>query len=767
MAAKASAGNGNWGTPGTWSPSGVPAATDTVTITHTVTYDIDDDVNTIGAITINGGGTLQWAGGVGTKTLRCSSITVGSTTAGSLILKDGTFLRCLGALTVANITGNVFTATGTVPNSQTTLSADAAVGDGYLQLTSISGFGVGDWISVYDYTNMAYNDRTDEVFYIHAISGTNVYVRRMVGPEFTLTTQTSIGNNSFHISEDTRAWEAGMKFVIDTEVFEVSSIDIYNKIIYTTANATANHTIGIKGYEGGVEIAHASGDYVYKLAATIIEATSGNSYIDVSSAGGWSNGDTIAIGGAVYTSREAKIIDSISVGGGSGGSDRINFASNLSATHTVAGLVVKLNRDCIFHGNTSDSQTGCTGYISIPTGTNVRTVNIQNLETRYTGLTTNNVTLINAGNWAGGKNIILNVCCRLSIATYGYLGVQGAYNVLKNCVTYNIGRGIYLTGNATNEYVSGNISLAADYTNGGGFYLNGYSNDSVVYNFSEMAAGYGFLQYYSNYSILGAAYSGKPALEVKYIRINYCVSGVFFGYNFESGSGSINKIKLSNVSSKTAYLESLGKYPIMRNFYGDTSTSKPIVAANFGHPMFYTSTQHLCYAVGLLENYNLIKGNHILLYMRGYGEKDESIKKSPNYSWKFTSESSNINFMLGFFAVISGRKGAVINVGGWARQSGTVNGPYLEIRDDLNTALALDEATGADWEYLKVTYTCTDDRYLYIRLGGYFTTGANMWLDQPQIDPGGCIWEAGVMHNFWRLGNANATGTRLLGNRIR
>jgi hypothetical protein len=762
MAAKASAGNGNWGTAETWSPVGVPAATDTVTITHTVTYDIDDDVNTIGAITINGGGTLQWAGGVGTKTLRCSSITVGSTTAGSLILKDGTFLRCLGALTVANITNNVFTATGTVPNSQTTLSADAAIGDGYLQLTSVSGFGVGDWISVYDYTNMAYNDRTDEVFYIHAISGTNVYVRRMVGPEFTLTTQTSIGDNSFHITEDTRAWEAGMKFVIDTEVFEVSSIDIVNKIIYATANATANHTIGTKGYEGGVEISHASGDYVYKLAATIIGATSGNSYIDVSSAGGWSNGNTIAIGGAVYTSREAKVIDSISVGGGSGGSDRINFASNLSATHTAGGLVVKLNRDCVFHGNTSDSTTGSTGYITVATGTNVRTIKLENMEARYTGSGTSHVGIGIASTATSGTKTVLNCVHRHSLTSYGQSGITGGYVVFKNFVSYEVARAIGNTGNGVNNYMTGNIVIG-NVTSPYGFAIASYTNNLMEYNFVDSGRDLIYIQY-DTYGNFGTTYSGKRAWGINYFIGNY-VNGPYFGYSYTLG---LNKIKLLNNQARPYYIEgtAANATPILRNFYYDTLV--------YTSSAFYATFSNLCYHIlygkGILENYNLIKGNHRLIYSRGYGEMDEGIKKSSKYSWKFTSNYANDNAREGFFAIIYGKKNAVINIGGWTRYNSSYNGTrdFLRLTDDFNNTLASDSAIAAvdTWDYLKVTYTCTDDRMLYVTFGEDFSAG-NMWIDQPQIDVGGCVWEAGVFHNFWKLGNPNATGTRLLGNRIR
>ncbi|MBN2680874.1 MAG: T9SS type A sorting domain-containing protein [Bacteroidales bacterium] len=52
-----SAGNGNWTTPTTWTPMGVPVSFDEVTINHAVILDTDFIMNS-GALNINGGGSL-------------------------------------------------------------------------------------------------------------------------------------------------------------------------------------------------------------------------------------------------------------------------------------------------------------------------------------------------------------------------------------------------------------------------------------------------------------------------------------------------------------------------------------------------------------------------------------------------------------------------------------------------------------------------------------------------------------------------------------
>jgi hypothetical protein len=72
---KSSTGTGNWNTAGTWTPSGVPAAGDVVTILsgHTVTVNVN--TNNLASLTINSGGTLTVAG----NTVTATSIAVNGT----------------------------------------------------------------------------------------------------------------------------------------------------------------------------------------------------------------------------------------------------------------------------------------------------------------------------------------------------------------------------------------------------------------------------------------------------------------------------------------------------------------------------------------------------------------------------------------------------------------------------------------------------------------------------------------------------------------
>jgi len=123
MATINSAQNGNWNTASTWSPAQVPTTSDIVNISHTVTYDKDDDTNAIGNLTINTGGTLQWTGGVGRKALRIAGNI--NQTGGQVTMRDGSQIRMHEGFGwyINNNNGSNLDVKGSVPNFETTLSS--------------------------------------------------------------------------------------------------------------------------------------------------------------------------------------------------------------------------------------------------------------------------------------------------------------------------------------------------------------------------------------------------------------------------------------------------------------------------------------------------------------------------------------------------------------------------------------------------------------------------------------------------------------------
>jgi hypothetical protein len=673
---------GVWSSTSTWGGSAIPTAGDTVNIAHVVTYDINDDTNTITLININANGELKWLGGAGTLTLRFTNMVVNG---GTLTGRSGMFLRCLGSIQAANTANSKIDILGTSPNAYTTLSGQVAINSTTVPLTN-GVFKKGDYISIYDENDVAWDNQTNECFIVNGADTTDLFVKRFVTPKFTTVQETIINDHAFYIGDNettnmidqcasdfrsdyisywagenstlsyhgennlvpwtvsqgtytnntgtysdgtltaqtlnltsgagydmykryeniksgvsysidvwvklgtatnlcvaaangtnwtgaigkaftaadglnsstwtlithtftgfssnvthihfgdnvvsspinlsatqtagsvfikglrvystavstddnairlrnttagtgylrlaisTMRLTVGMKvrirfraksldltttptvlylinqinvkapaltttfqdyefvgnlnatafyigipnsivgnmtditdieiqelkdsnvgafcevskIIVNNDSYTISSVDIYNKIIYVNESIVSVYPIGTNGYETGTEKPHESGETVYKLHASIMSAASrGLNYVDVSNASDWAAGDEVAIGGQVYSYVEDKTISSISIAGGIGGVDRIYLTTNLLYDHSIDGLVSKLNRDCIFHGNTTNATANACGFIYTNSGAAAgRLFTFKNFEMRYYG---NNASTLYAG----------------------------------------------------------------------------------------------------------------------------------------------------------------------------------------------------------------------------------------------------------------------------------------------------------------------------------------------------------------------------------
>lgn len=769
MATINSVANGNWNAGGTWSGGIVPGAGDTVNITHTVTYDANDDTNAINTINVNTGGTLQWAGGVGTKALRISTLL--NQNGGRIIGRDGTQIRIHegGSWTVQNKAGSNLDMKGTEPNASTTLSADTTTGNGYIDVTDGTNFNGEDWISVYDYANIAYSDRTDEVFKIHAKSANRLFIRRMVGPNFTLSQTINIGSNAFYCTADVRAWTSGMKFIIDTEIFTVSSNDSVNNIIYTVENAIVQHLSGVSGYETGVELEHLSGDKVYKLAATLIaEASAGNNYIDVSSAGGWSNNDELAIGGCWYTYVENKIIQSISVGGGIGGSDRIIFTTNLTYNHYIEGLVVKLNRDCVFIGSATGVTASNNAYIYIIYGQNARTISVENMDMQYVGNTGSALYggFINRNYYGVTSDKILNCSIRHAYKS-GNNGMMcsysGYYHVYKNNVAFDSQNGIGTYSSSYYCYLTGNIIMKV---NSVSMVFRSYYTEEAGYNLLEGNAGWGlyFIDLLIGYP--DVKYNGlrNVARGWKYWYLNYCYSAILL-YNNHMDNLFLSKFLVrNNYYVRFTYLDAYqsGSYldKVMTDGSWETANSTDSASAYNRSDSYSFMSQ-----VVLLTNYNFIPGEFVLRYYYGWCKPDRSVKISSKFSFIFTPKSNSVSSFIGFFAVIKAEVGKTIRVRAMVRKSSSFNGtgPIIILRDlNFDSIIQSSISVGADaWEQISVEHTIVKDENIHVFLGGYGSIG-NFWIDLPQIDSDGCVLITKHFENFWQKKNLSSNTYGLL-----
>jgi hypothetical protein len=754
MAAYATSQAGLWSSSSTWGGAGVPSNTDTVTITHAVIYDVNDDTNTIASIALNTGGKLEWTGGTGTLALRFTNMTI---TGGKLIGKDGTFIRCLGYIQVANTAASDITMKGSVPNFQTVLDGNTTVGNGFISVIDSSGFGTGDYISVYNYNDISWDGQYDECFIVNSVSGNTVYLRRFVGPEFILTQTTSIGNNLFYTSSDVRPWVNGSKFVVDSEVFEVQSIDVFNKIIYTTSGATSEHVSGVKAYETGIEKTHLSGYTVYKLAASIITGTSGNDYIDVSNAGGWSVGDQIAFGGCTLANSEEKTIDSISLTGGTNGSSRIYLTTGLTNNHEEGGIAVKLNRDCVFYGNATNTVNTTSGYIYYIAGATARLATFENFEMRYYGGTATYTWGLTSRTYHANGTTLLNVSGRDAGAGCGRMGMYSYYyGGFHNNVFYNTGNGLAIDASISYSYLSGNICMKIP---GIVYILGNGINNAFEYNIAESCAGnYTFASTQSGLSTLASTYGGRPGSRFYYARTNYS-SSIF--YNAQTTIGNnIKNILIKNTITRIFYPETNSRGGMI---YSDVCIEGTVSTTSIEGTAYSGShTQKIFDQISIIDTYNFIPKNVLIKYCYGHLEMDENIKVNSNFSWKGTPKANDVNYIIGMFAFIVGKKGRTIKAGSYLRKNSSVNGVVkLEMYDDVNTLLASSIlSVNDDWQWKTMSYTLTRDTMVLVKVGGYGTAG-NFWISNPTLFTDGCLSQLDVLSNYWIIGDPESTGIRM------
>jgi hypothetical protein len=91
---------------------------------------------------------------------------------------------------MSNTASSALDAEGTTANAEEAITVQTEIGDGYLQVADASKFAEGDWISVFDDTNHAWNNRDDEGFIVQSIDSTaspeRIYFRRRISRQFTL-----------------------------------------------------------------------------------------------------------------------------------------------------------------------------------------------------------------------------------------------------------------------------------------------------------------------------------------------------------------------------------------------------------------------------------------------------------------------------------------------------------------------------------------------------------------------------------------------------
>ncbi len=324
MAALTSTQSGNWSSSSTWGGS-TPADGDSFTIAqgHKVTVNSDvrpgsagfDDIlvrgnlhfatngkmRINGRITVQGNGSTDYSksGGVSAQ-----DFTEGGSSSGALLSATGSniLLEFDGdnddqhGIWIRNVTYSSWKFIGDDSVTTTTISSEASVEDSYLTVVDEAGFGIGDWMAIYNAGQGDYRVRADEGCWVHDIDTANnrIYTKKFVGPKAIVSSA------------------SGTSLVVDhANIFRVGYIIIFgtgNNRNVKTITAISGNTItldssisgtvssGTEVYETGLDKKHLSGSTVRKNAAVLTSAAAVNdTTVTISDATDISVGDSINI----------------------------------------------------------------------------------------------------------------------------------------------------------------------------------------------------------------------------------------------------------------------------------------------------------------------------------------------------------------------------------------------------------------------------------------------------------------------------------------
>ena len=325
MAALTSTQSGNWATSSTWGGS-TPADGDTFTIAqgHKVTVNSDQRAGTgfgdilvrgclhfatNGKIRMNGRITVQGNGSTDyskTNGVSAQDFTEGGGSSGALLSATGNNITLefegtnsdQHGIWIENVTYSSWKFTGDDSVTTTTLSADADVEDYYLTVTDETGFGVGDWVAIYNAGQGDYRVRADEGCWVHDIDTSNnrIYTKKFVGPKAIV----SSASGTSLVVDWSSIFRVGYVIIFGTgSNRNVRTITAINNTTNTlTLNSSISGTIssGTEVYETGFDKKHLSGNTVRRNAAVLTSAAAVNdTTVTISNATDISVGDTINI----------------------------------------------------------------------------------------------------------------------------------------------------------------------------------------------------------------------------------------------------------------------------------------------------------------------------------------------------------------------------------------------------------------------------------------------------------------------------------------
>ena len=443
---------------------------------------------------------------------------------------------------------------GTNPNPQTTLTAAASGVVNNFAFADASNFRTGDWITVYMPERIGLSwayYRSDEGFWIHDVDSNDVYVRRFVGPEATIT---AASDNKIMV-DDASVFRAGYQIIFGTgnnrNVKTISVIGYGSNTITLDSNVTGS-VVGEKVYQTGVEKAHLSGDQVLRLAAvTTANAAVGANTITVNNTNGFSVGDLILIQPNSDNYSEVAYWDFImdfTITDINTSTNVITFTNGYTST-TQTTLQKVTNAGALVVNMTRDTQ------IRAPEGTTYGQdqrsfIYFQGGDVYYRRFKIKNV-LINIGSYSDANNY---ACIGMRGASSYELTTNGAYtSEFEGNVIYPVYRSSHNTGylyeqhqlNLRNcvSYNSGNYAFF-HYGNNRGF----FGNIAMRHNSWAMFNQYGY----------------EPLNETSYNYVACAGAGYYTAYTWDSKQPGVHSCIAKNVGTPIGVVYTIGFFTYRR-----------------------------------------------------------------------------------------------------------------------------------------------------------------------------------------------------------
>jgi hypothetical protein len=738
MATITSAAAGLWSATTTWTGGVLPAANDTVTITHAITYDLNDTTTQYGRIDINAGGSLihdntkataivcnkflhvnggTYQAGPNSKTLFYTTSKTSSV--------EGTGLA--GIYAEGGVNNTKLILTGSCPNPETTLSTAVNIGDTVLTVADASQFAAGEFISIYRdiSTDSTWNwngtNQSDEGFIIHHISGNNIYIQQRVAVEDTTTLAMAIGDTQVKVANIMK-WQPNFKVWIDQELFTIASVDEANSILTFTAAATAAHASGASIIETGAQKAHAVGDKVYKIATIVSTASAANATtLTVANAAMLNVNDRIAIEGLSraygFPTNVTQEVTITAVNG-----NTLTVTPAIPYATQVGYIVTKTNRDCVVAStDTNDNNRTFIYYIygsSSVTGRKcvLRYVEVSHVcnssSTVYSGLVVRG-----DFNRTDTEREIRGCVVRDGWGTdhCGLWGYSTHYAAYRNNVVIKCYNGVQVYDQNGSSYYN-NLSM--------GNYQSAFRYEATYY-YNQFQYNIGANSQYAclTYSDYNSTYPEWHNLFRHHERGLYVGNGAT-GQQY----GSWMKNRYEDIQYLHQYVEGTRIIVQDADFRNATTTSTGNLSSAYAN----IDDRGLVGGMLVIVNKNMIRGNFEMHGAGGWIIKDTTEQMGNGWSYGFNLNNSGADLRIAQQIYV--KYGVPVHVTAYMKKTSTYNGsrqPYILARGTyLGDVWGYMTNVSNQWVRVDLTFTPQRSEMIQIGVGGRGTAaGTSLWID--------------------------------------